>query len=227
MVVIKPFHWKDLSSSDETFLSLAEVNSDHLRHMVLYYNLTNLHSNRTAKTSIFPKSSIPFSPTFTNVHFSDLSAIPFPITLPVVTNPRIHTGCHIHSRWYIHTEPKWVLKTWENGYNRLWRQAAGQSAVCYKPTSLIHTPGTEKWPTRRVLMTLVVSDVRWPLHVIYLYFLYFEKAFYNRYVAMTLQLKNQIKYHKHLKFQLGNGMHQVYWEMKVMAPGSFPRVYCH
>lgn len=173
MVVIEPFHWKDLSSSDKTFLSLAEVNSDHLRHMVLYYNLTNLHSNRPVKTSIFPQSSIPFSPTFTNVHFSDLSAIPFPITLPVVTNQRIHTGCHIHSRWYIHTEPKWVLKTWENVHNHLWsKRQVSQQWVCYKPTSLIHTPGVEKWPTRWVLMTLVISHVRCPLHVFLFFFIF-------------------------------------------------------
>lgn len=36
---------------------LPKVNSDHLRQMVLYYNLTNVHSNRAIKINIFPQNS--------------------------------------------------------------------------------------------------------------------------------------------------------------------------
>ena len=35
------FTGRGLSSPEETFVSLAEVNSNHLRGTVLYYNLTN------------------------------------------------------------------------------------------------------------------------------------------------------------------------------------------
>lgn len=59
-----------------------KVNSDHLRQMVLYYNLTNIHSNRVIK--VFSPQILYFPPTLTNAHFSNLSAIAFPAIFSVV-----------------------------------------------------------------------------------------------------------------------------------------------
>lgn len=48
---------------------LPKVNPDHLRQMVLYYNLTNVHSNRAIKISIFPQKV-----------YTNLPHLPMPIS---------------------------------------------------------------------------------------------------------------------------------------------------
>lgn len=93
-VVIKPRE-RDLSFSEDIFLSLAEVNSDHLRPK--YYHFTKYTVMELRKQGCFPNSVL-FPPTLTKAHF--------PSSLPPHSSctfchhqARINIGCQVRSTW--------------------------------------------------------------------------------------------------------------------------------
>lgn len=99
-VVIKPRE-RDLSFSEDIFLSLAEVNSDHLRPK--YYHFAKYtvwsYENKDASQSLC--CSLPHSPKPT-------SPAPCHPTLPALCHhqARINIGCQVRSTWAFTHNPR-------------------------------------------------------------------------------------------------------------------------